>query len=877
MTYIKRYIHIIKLPLLLGCFTLLSIMGVSGQNDVSKDSLKAQKLNRQFEFTIKQKKYTEAMTIGKEALQIADKYLLVSSKIKTLRLFGQLYTQTNKTSEALTNFLQAESVCQNYNAETRLIDVYDDLGIFYRKLSLYKKALQYFRQAYQLRLKNKYNRGVASNIDNIASSCYVLGNYNLSYVFYERLQKLYEKQKKQALRIKTLEKLALVASIDKSYSKAIKYNLTLLDLYKKKGDLNKISNVYNDLGFLHQRRDDVQEAINYFSLSSEVIKQKKLSISDEQRITLLLNTGVAYTNLESFNRAKKHFQQASQLAIRNPLKQAEIHNYTGSNYYLSGNNFQALNEVEKAIAIARPKRAWNVLLTSYDLLSRIHQEERNNKKAQEFKIRYLATAQKIKEEELKEQKQAASNQALMDQQERRIKNILAQQRQFKALQSIQERQKRDLELKNNLVQLQKNQLALLKKDKELNIANIQKAQLDKVRQEQALLISQGKLRETKLERDKTKSVLALERRKAAEKLRAEQNRRKVAALEQQRKLQQQEIEQQKIKEKYAIGIIILIGAILGLVSWFWFMTRRNKRKVQNQNDEILTQKVKIEEQNAEILAQNEELYQKQEEVTTTNQVLEEQNIQIGQSIKAAQTIQEAMSPNLSKMNNMLPEHFLIYRPKDMVSGDFYWLEQIGNKIMVAAVDCTGHGVPGAFMSMIGNSLLNRIIQVQKILSPKQILTQLNFEIENVLRQQERGYRNGMDMVLVTWEKDQNQDQIKLTFAGAKRPLYFLSKNAENRLNKVKGNRYSIGSKDPVFNEKSLTLEKGDSIYLSSDGYIDQNDVQRRKFGYKKFESTLCEIQQLSMGEQKERLENLLDEHMHNASQRDDILLMGIRF
>ncbi|WP_299459592.1 SpoIIE family protein phosphatase [uncultured Microscilla sp.] len=877
MNYDNKHQQVIIRALWLWCFLLLTIHQVQGQTnaqDKTKDSLKVLKLNTEFETAIKQKKYTQAISLGKTALQISEKQLFVKGKIKCLTLFGQLYTTTNKTSEALTYFLRAESFAQSFNAEIQLINIYDNLGQFYQQLNLFKKGLQYLKQAYDLRKKNNYLTGLDQNLENIAFCYSVLEQYTSTQVFYEKLVGLYRKQKKQEAVINTIEKLALITSVSKQYNKAIKHYLTLLNYYKKKKDISKISNIYNDLGFLYQRKDDAQTAINYFGLSSEIIRQKSNPIPDDQRITLLINTGVAYTNLESFNRAKKNFQQAAQLAQNDQLKQAEIHNYAGSNYYLSGNNFQALNEVEQAIAIARPKKAWNILLTSYKLLSLIHKEERNNKKAQEFNIRYLALKRQLKDEEAKRKKEASYNLALMDQQEKRIKNVLGQERQYAELRDKQEQQKRDLALKDNLVQLQKNQLALITKERELDAANYQRAQLDKVRQEQALQISEGKLREAKLAAEKSNAALALEREKAAKKLREERNRRQVAELERQKQSQKKELELQKARQKYAIGIIILIAAILGLVSWVLIVTRKNKRKLQKQ-------KTKIEDQNGEIISQNEELYQQQEEIMAQrdaieqkNTLLSNQNLHIQQSIQAALTIQDAISPNPEKTGNLLGTHFIIYRPKDIVSGDFYWLEKVENRTFVAAVDCTGHGVPGAFMSMIGNNLLNQILQLQKIHEPDRILTALNKEVETVLRQKEKGYRNGMDMILASWE--QGKAPLEVVFCGAKRPLYHYKK-ATDEMQRIKGNRYSIGYQNPDFEQEVITVERGDSIYLCSDGFVDQNNEARKKFGYKRFEALLHDCQQHPMEKQQEIIEQALDKHMGSAEQRDDILLIGVRF
>ncbi|HAS41165.1 MAG TPA: serine/threonine protein kinase [Microscillaceae bacterium] len=834
---------------------------------LSKDSSRVTRLNKQFEEAINQKKYTRAIGLGKQVLDLSDRYLLIKQKIKALRLFGKLHSQTNKTMMALSYYLQAESVCINYDFTSNLSIVYYDLGLFYQKQAIYHKAIQYFKKSYDLKNKNKSNQALTDNLEHMAFCYYVLNNYETSHIFYERLSRIYRNQAKESLFVKSLERLSIINSLNKRYQKAISYNLKLVQLYKKRNETISLSSTYNNLGFLYQRTKRPQQAIDYFRLSLGIIEQKNLAIKQDGRVNLLINTGVAYTNLISFKRARKQFEQATQLLKNNSLKRAEIHNYAGSNYYLSGNNYDAINEIERAIALARPKQAWQVLSVSYALLARIHEQEKNTKKAKEYKIRHLAALRKIKEIKNQRIQQMNYNQALLEQQERRIKNALAQQRQLDDLKNLQEKQAKDLILKDNLLKLKQNELALLRKAKELDIVNVQKAQLDKIRQKQALLLAEGMLREEKLASEKAKTAFVLERERVARKLRAERNKRQLQELIQQKKLQKQEIEKQKIKEKYGIGITVTVVLVLLLVFWLLISTRKSRKKEQ-------IQKMEISEKNAEISAQNDFLQCKQEEIIEANILLKEKNIQISHSIKAALTIQEAILPTPQKINRLLPNHFIIYLPKDIVSGDFYWLEKIEGKTILIAADCTGHGIPGAFMSMIGNDLLNSIILLQGVLEPKQILTRLNEEIVHVLQQKDKGYRNGMDVALVIWEESSHN--VQLTFAGAKRPLYLLQQNIAN-VQKIKGDRYSIGVEEPIYSQEMITLQKGDSIYLSSDGYIDQNNINRKKIGSRKFEELLLISQKYSIKQRQQAFEKFLMKHMEGALQRDDILLIGIEF
>ncbi|MBA7518384.1 hypothetical protein ES705_10454 [subsurface metagenome] len=262
--------------------------------------------------------------------------------------------------------------------------------------------------------------------------------------------------------------------------------------------------------------------------------------------------------------------------------------------------------------------------------------------------------------------------------------------------------------------------------------------------------------------------------------------------------------------------------------------------------------------------------------------LEKQNKEIRASIRYAQTIQQAILPG----NNEIEKHFdafILYLPKDIVSGDFYWISAQENgksdTVYFSVVDCTGHGVPGAFMSMIGNSLLNEIVNERGINSPAEILGMLNYMIRIALRQEETDNNDGMDLALCKLESQSNK-KYKLTFAGAKRPLYVI-KNKENKLISHRGDRKSIGGyglskREIQFTNYTIELEEGDMIYLFSDGIIDQNSPERKKFGRLRLEEVFVDCAKLRPIEQKAIIEQRLRDYMKNEEQRDDITLVGLK-
>ena len=291
---------------------------------------------------------------------------------------------------------------------------------------------------------------------------------------------------------------------------------------------------------------------------------------------------------------------------------------------------------------------------------------------------------------------------------------------------------------------------------------------------------------------------------------------------------------------------------------------------------LLSSQIAISIENA-LLYENleEKVKERTNELNIAYEEIKDQNRNIKASINYAKRIQEAMLPKLDNIKAGLPESFVLFRPRDIVSGDFYWYAQINEKIIFAAVDCTGHGVPGAFMSMIGNDILNQIVEVEQETDAKAILEKLHNGIRTVLRQEESQNRDGMDMALCVIDRQQKQ----LEFAGAKNPLIFI-RNGE--LNEIKGSKLPIGGfqKEMVreFESHTITLTEPTAFYMFSDGYADQfGGEMGKKFMKKYFKRLLKEIHQKPLADQKRLLNNQIIEWMGSKySQTDDILVVGFR-
>lgn len=264
-----------------------------------------------------------------------------------------------------------------------------------------------------------------------------------------------------------------------------------------------------------------------------------------------------------------------------------------------------------------------------------------------------------------------------------------------------------------------------------------------------------------------------------------------------------------------------------------------------------------------------------EALEDSNKVLAHQNSQIQQSIQAAKVIQKAILPHQEKREALLQDYFVIYRPRDVVSGDFYWLNKIGENTFLAVIDCTGHGVPGAFMTLITNNLLDKIVRVWDMQDPAKILARLHEEVQLMLHQKETDNSYGMDMSFMVITPQQTHTQI--VFAGAKQKAYYMLP-AEPKIQTLAGNRKSIGgthTAEADFQNYTLALPKGSKIYLTTDGYLDQNDVKRKKIGEKQFIQLLEQVGSEDMTFQKQTLIKYLYNFMKDTEQRDDILVIGI--
>lgn len=310
-------------------------------------------------------------------------------------------------------------------------------------------------------------------------------------------------------------------------------------------------------------------------------------------------------------------------------------------------------------------------------------------------------------------------------------------------------------------------------------------------------------------------------------------------------------------------LLLLIIPLIIIGNFFFIKWRDKKFQYEKQ---VLEEKISI--RTVEVLQQKFELEKK-------NELIAEKNKEMTDSLNYAKRIQSAILPEKNLITQTFKQSFILYLPKDIVSGDFYFFAQQNGIAVIAGADCTGHGVAGAIMSMVGGSLLNQIINEKKITDPAEILNQLNTGVIEALRQNENDTHDGMDVSLCAFDIK----KMELVFAGANRPLWLVR---NQNIEVYKSDKFPIGGlqieRNESFNKHHIKLEKNDAIYIFSDGYADQfGGMLGKKLMTKKLKEIILSIQDKPMTEQGEYLHHFIKDWMGGEfEQVDDIMVIGIK-
>lgn len=759
------------------------------------------------------------------------------------------------------------------------------------------------------------------------------GKIQQSFDTYQQALKKYQALQSQSGIAKSWVGMAIALGVQSDYKKAIDYLNKALKKFKSLDERSKVAECYLEIGKYVSYQGKYQEAIDYYykamSYGEGIIKvrayqnmgvdyrnfgkyQKALEahfkayeLSQKYKILKgeaysLNSIGRAYEKQGKYTLALEYSFKALEINEKRKAPQGIAYDYDNiADVYFALEDFsKALSYYRKALSIRKKSGDQRETAIGYAHIGKIYRKQKKNKQAIRSFNQSLQIAKKIGfQSGVAASLEALGNMAMeVDRDYPKAQELL--EKSLKLRQLLKERATTaavSVSLGNALYYQQKTQKALLfinrgvqeaLKVREPSIVRDGAKMLAKIYQNQGnfksayrnhVLFKQmtDSLKNEVIAKNVARITLTTRFQREKDSLKFAQDKALLASR----------IKLEKEKSSRLLFQNLVVFILLGFVGTvvFAFFTFRSRQRQKRLNKIMALQKHNLEVQSNELLTLNEELKQSQDEVIAQRNFIEEQNHRLrdskrrtDQSIQAAYNIQQAILPFEEQMQSIFARHFVLYRPRDVVSGDFYWIEKVGNKTFAAVVDCTGHGVPGAFMSMIGNTLLDRLIKIQQIHNPGQALEMMNQEVRRMLHQENSKDSNGMDMIICMLEGTPESDVTKVTFAGAKRPMYYI-KSDEPEVKLLKGTNKAIGGiqrADISFANQSLYLQQGSVIYLCSDGYVDQNNPHRKKIGIDKFQQLLIEAQQYTLAEQRTFFERYLNEHMQDAEQRDDILLIG---
>jgi serine phosphatase RsbU (regulator of sigma subunit) len=308
----------------------------------------------------------------------------------------------------------------------------------------------------------------------------------------------------------------------------------------------------------------------------------------------------------------------------------------------------------------------------------------------------------------------------------------------------------------------------------------------------------------------------------------------------------------------ALGIVLVFIIVFAIVLYRNNLVRQKANKI-------------LHEKNTEIELQKQQILEQTEELRAMNEQLEEKSHEIMASIRYGKRIQSAILPYGERIAKSVSDFFVLYIGRDGLSGDFYWFADKGDAIVIAGIDCTGHGIPGALISMIGDSLMNHIVHEREIYEPKEILYYLNNGMCNALQQENDNIKDGMDAVVCTWYPKES----KLLFAGAMNPLYYVNSQG---LHEIKADKHAVGGeKNKTFTQHAIFIHEPTTLYLTSDGYADQfGGPESKKLGRKRMKELFVQIKDMPMYYQYNILKDTFETWKGHEEQVDDILIFGVK-
>lgn len=680
-------------------------------------------------------------------------------------------------------------------------------------------------------------------IFNELSVAYRNNDIKKSYDYAQRALVIADKNNSKKGRANALWNLGAIYFRQAKYDTALIYHEEALEIRQKIDDQKGIASSFNSIALIEAQKGNYAKALG-FHLKALNIREK---LGDKKGMASSYNNiGNIYIQQKNYDLAIDNYERALKInqEINDEAQEATYLGNLGYSYMLKKNFVFATDYMLRSLNISEKNSDNYMIINNFINLGNTYKEQKKYPIAFDYLNKAMEKAREMNVQEAK----AEIMQIMAD-------IYLAQGDLDKAIENASQ--------SLSIAQQVNNKERILNSSNILYQAYKQKQDIPKALFYHEMLST---IKDSIAKQTNDNVYAELEAR-----FRLEQNEILVKEQKQEMELMkklQAAAEEQKKRQRYldiGVGIIILFLLIFGVLVYRNYLLRQqHNNRLASVNHELRLQKEEISNQRNLIEHQNHDL--------------KERNSQISKSIEAALYIQQGILPNKQKLDSLLgSDNFVIFHPRNIVSGDFYWIGQLDNKIVLAVGDCTGHGVPGAFMSIIGSTLLDRIVRLKKIYDPSLILTNLDQELKTILRKEREQSDNGMDVGIICLEKN-DIEWKKVIFSGAKIPFRFIRKG-NREVEQIQAVNRSIGfvsKKEKEFINHEIYLEKGSLIYLSSDGYADQDNIRHERLGTNRFLNLISECAERPMYLQQTYLEDSLKIYQGNAPQRDDIIVMGVK-
>lgn len=806
------------------------VFAVNDQNTVKNDSVRAEVMIKHARELTGLKKYDSALVVVDSLLKLVIDNDQEALEADGYSLLGDIYDGLDEWELTLRYKLKSLSSYSGMNMTGHLSDILAFLASRYYQMGVYNLAASYYIREYEL-----YNKGLKGDMPGssykAAMSFFRDGNYDEALPWFEKSAKLSEAESDTSTLINSLFAISSCYIQAQEFDDAQKILGDLITILQSADRTEDMPGAYSSLALTYFEEEDYSSAIDYYLRSAFL-----LTGSDESAHDAYSNVAICYQNDGNMQDATRYFEKALDEAKANKEKrgQARLEHILAVVSKNKGDYYHADYYSNAAIESATEASSYNVLQDSYLTYSEVLEAGNDFVKALDYYEKYLSLRDSLRlERRLAEQ---AADRRRSD-----LENLEQQ-----LLLSLADEELKDVMIDKLRVENEKrqNEIELIAREREL-----EKSERERLEQSIALA------REKHEREMKEQEITNLEQERAIQRLELLRKENEEKELLRKNQLQESEIRQQQLEidkeheaRKRAIWMVVLLGIIVILILLSFLSSRRKNIKLLEQKDEISRQK----------------------------DIIEEKNSSITDSIEYASRIQTAVLPPLNFFDEWGLENFILFKPKDIVSGDFYWGQSKGDLLCFAAADCTGHGVPGAFMSMLGNAFLNDIVNSKEYKNAGDILNLLRQEVIRSLKQRgmEGETQDGMDIALCIYNRRSN----RLDFAGANNPLYHVR---NNELLRIDADKMPIGihrSSDRPFTNHHIYPEKGDAIYLFSDGYADQfGGPSGKKFKYRAFRELLLKDYKRPMQDQKEKIDRTFMNWMGDEEQVDDVLVIGVRF